>query len=125
MKSLKPIFHCDAKPFALGTFASPNAKDTNMLVSLALGDTNFPRHPTQNPNASQWDIGCVGVLRSKRKIPNAKFLRWACTFHIVCVNFICVRLPMQTQLFNEIWALEGQIKLYFCDQELILLDPLM
>ena len=22
---LKPIFHCDAKPFALGTFASPNA----------------------------------------------------------------------------------------------------
>ena len=26
--SLKPIFHCDAKPFALGTFASPNAKDT-------------------------------------------------------------------------------------------------
>ena len=42
---LKPIFHCDAKLLALGTFASPNAKDTtfalpnakntNMLVSLA------------------------------------------------------------------------------------------
>ena len=39
-------FHCDAKPFALGSFASPDAKDstfalpnaknTNMLVSLAL-----------------------------------------------------------------------------------------
>ena len=38
----KPIFHCDAKPLALGpgvgldpqrhTFASPNAKYTNMLV---------------------------------------------------------------------------------------------
>ena len=49
--TLKPIFHCDAKPFALGSFASPNAKDstfalpnaknTNMLVSLALGDANF------------------------------------------------------------------------------------
>ena len=48
VSNLKPIFHCDAKPFALGTFASPNAKDgtfalpnaknTNMLVSLALGD---------------------------------------------------------------------------------------
>ena len=25
---LKPIFHCDAKPFALGTFAPPNAKDS-------------------------------------------------------------------------------------------------
>ena len=23
-------------------------------------------------------------------VPNAKFLRWACTFHVVCVNFICV-----------------------------------
>ena len=25
---VKPIFHCDAKPFALGTFASHNAKDS-------------------------------------------------------------------------------------------------
>ena len=55
---LKPIFHYDAKPFALGTFASANAKDTNMLVSFA--DANYSRHPKQNPNASQWNIGCVG-----------------------------------------------------------------
>ena len=51
--TLKPIFHCDAKSFALGTFASPNAKDsafalpkarnTNKLVSLALGDAHFSR----------------------------------------------------------------------------------
>ena len=34
------------------TFALPNAKDTNMLVSFVLGDANFLRHPTQNPNAS-------------------------------------------------------------------------
>ena len=63
----KPIFHCDAKPFSLGTgvgldpqrhtFASSNTKDTIMLVSFALGDANFSRHPTQNPNASQWNIG--------------------------------------------------------------------
>ena len=67
-KYIKPIFHCNAKPFVLGTFASPytkdntfalpNAKNTNMLVSLALGDTNFSRYLTQN--ASQWNIGCVG-----------------------------------------------------------------
>ena len=47
---LKPIFHCDAKLLASGNFALPNAKDgifallnaknTNMLVSLALGDAN-------------------------------------------------------------------------------------
>ena len=63
---LKPIFHCDAKLLALGTFASANAKDstfalpntknTNMLVSLVLGD--------------------------------ASFLRWPCTFDFLCVDFI-------------------------------------
>ena len=65
-ETVKPIFHCDAKPFALGSFALPNAKDstfalpnaknTNMLVSLALGDANF--------------------------------LRWPCTFLNLCVDFI-------------------------------------
>ena len=66
---LKPIFHCDAKLLALGTFASanekkystfalPNAKNTNMLVSLALGD--------------------------------ASFLRWPCTFQFLYVDFIRV-----------------------------------
>ena len=50
-KSVRPIFHCGAKSFALGTFVSPYAKDssftlpnarnTNMLVSFALGDANF------------------------------------------------------------------------------------
>ena len=49
--TLKPIFHQNAKSFALGIFASPNAKhssfalpnarNTNMLVSFALGDANF------------------------------------------------------------------------------------
>ena len=51
----KPIFHQNAKLLALGTFESPNAKNrtfalpnarnTNMLVSLALGDANFLRRP--------------------------------------------------------------------------------
>ena len=67
-ETLEPIFHQNPKSFALGTFASPNAKDstfalpnarnTNMLVSFALGDANF--------------------------------LRWPCTFHFLCVYFICV-----------------------------------
>ena len=66
--SVKPIFHQNAKSFALDTFASPNAKDstfalpqarnTNMLVSFALGDANF--------------------------------LRWPCTFLFFGVYFICV-----------------------------------
>ena len=52
---LKPIFHQNAKYLASGVgvgqctrrqnFALPNAKYTNMLVSLALGDANFSRRP--------------------------------------------------------------------------------
>ena len=76
---LEPIFHCDVKPFTLGTFASlnakdstfalPNAKNTNMLVSLALGDGIFLRYLTQNPQREpveyrlRWvpnGISCVG-----------------------------------------------------------------
>ena len=51
--NLKPIFHQNAKYLASGTFASGNAKsstfaladarNTNMLVSFALGDANFLR----------------------------------------------------------------------------------
>ena len=81
IKTLKPIFHCDAKLFALGTcvgldpqrhtFASPNAKYTNMLVyfgvtltlTFALAPTQnfkFALAPTPTPDASQWNIGDVG-----------------------------------------------------------------
>ena len=30
-------------------------------------------------------------------VPNAKFLRWQCTFHFFCVDFICVWWPTQTK----------------------------
>ena len=71
IETLKPIFHCDAKSFALGTFASPNATDssfalpnarnTNMLVSFALGDAKFSRFTRRVlPDASQWNICGVG-----------------------------------------------------------------
>ena len=70
MVYIKPIFHCDAKSCTLGTFASPNAKDstfalpntrnTNMLVSLALGELKVAFYPTPTPDTSQWNIGGVG-----------------------------------------------------------------
>ena len=102
---VKPIFHCDANLLASGNFAIPNAKDstfallnaknTNMLVSLALGDANFSRHLTQKNQRES-------VEYRLRWVPNAKSLRWPCTFHVVCVNFICVRWPT---VFSGIWAL--------------------
>ena len=82
--SIKPIFHQNAKYLASGTFASGNAKsstfaladarNTNMLVSFALGDANFLRWPctfhffvyisfpsgSQREPHFQWNIGGVG-----------------------------------------------------------------
>ena len=58
---------------------SSNAKDTNMLVSFVLGDANF----SPKPQRESVEYRLCWVL-------NTKFLHWACTFHIVCVNFICV-----------------------------------
>ena len=74
--SVKPIFHQNAKYLASGVgvgqctrrqnFALPNAKYTNMLVYFALcwylKMLKFAFPPTQHPNASQWNIGCVGSL---------------------------------------------------------------
>ena len=107
---LKPIFHQNAKSFALGTFASPNAKDssfvlpntrnTNMLVSFALGDANFSRFPRRV---------FPGVF-SPTRFPRRQSVecrwrwafwrwgwRWKCTFHIFCVDFICVWWSTQSQ----------------------------
>ena len=36
-----------------------------------------------------------------RWVPNAKLLRWPCTFHVFCVDFICVWYPTQTQFPME------------------------
>ena len=36
-----------------------------------------------------------------RWVPNAKFWRWPCTFHVVCAHFICVGYPTQTQFAVE------------------------
>ena len=73
------------------TFALPNAKDTsNMLVSFALGDAKPQRE---------------SVEYRLRWVPNAKSLRWPCTFHVFCVDFICVWCPTQTQIPVEYMGL--------------------
>ena len=45
-----------------------------MLVSFVLGDANFSRHPTQNPNESQWNIGCVGFQMQNSCIGHVHFI---------------------------------------------------
>ena len=109
-RTFKPIFHCDAKLLALGTFASPNAKDstfalanarnTNMLVSLALSDANFLRWPctflffvyisfalsSQREPHFQWNIGGGGS-------PTQRF----CVGHVQFMLFVSILFASGTQ----------------------------
>ena len=41
----------------------------------------FAFHPTQNPNASQWNIGGVGSSG------HVYFMYISCIFHVVCASF--------------------------------------
>ena len=50
------------------------------------------RHLTQNPQRKL-------VKYRLRWVPKSS--RWPCTFHVVCVSFICVRWPTQTQFSVE------------------------
>ena len=36
-----------------------------------------------------------------RWVPNAKLLRWLCTFHVVCAHFIRIGYPMRTRFAVE------------------------
>ena len=71
--SLKPIFHCDAKPFGLGTFASPNANIPTCWYLL--------RWVTQ---IFHWKLGlCLATKRKcnqhkkhEKYMANTKILRW-------------------------------------------------
>ena len=78
--ALKPIFHCDAKPFALSPGIGLDPQLHNFALGIptcwylktlkfALPPTGSVKFATQNPKASQWNIGCV-------------------RFHIGCVHFM-------------------------------------
>ena len=85
--------------------------DTNMLVSFALGDANFSRfyptrnlkvafYPTRNPNASQWNIGCVGCQR--KIFASGMYIScFLCRFHLR-------RAPNANPFLCGIWALKSQ-----------------
>ena len=109
---LKPIFHQNAKYLASGTnakdsiFASPNAKNTNMLVSFALGDANFLRWPctfhflcvdffalgSKRKPHFQWNIGCVGSLALG-----------LCVGHVHFIFFVLISFASGTQRKPVFW----------------------
>ena len=61
---------------------SPNAKPKNCVT------------PNANPKRKS-------VEYRLRLVPNAKFSRWPCTFHVVCAHFICDDYPTGTQFAME------------------------
>ena len=68
--------------------------DTNMLVSKN-GKIYVKHKICVTPNTKPQ---CKPMEYRLCWAPNAKFLRWPCTFHVVCAHFICVSYPTQTQL---------------------------
>ena len=94
---LKPIFHCDAKPFALGPDVGLDPQRQNFASEIPtcwyLKTLRFALPPTlkfalptkPTPNTSRWNIGSIGSAKF-----SAKFSCWPCRFHVVCVNFISV-----------------------------------
>ena len=70
------------------------------------------RHLTQNPQREL-------VEYRLRWVPNAKSSRWPSTFHVVCVRFICVSWPTQTQFSVEyglkmLWHIFQSKEIVFC-----------
>ena len=83
IKCLKPIFQCDANS-CVGTLPIRTCWD---LTIRNLRDPQTQILKFASPNAKPQ---CESVEYRLRWVPNAKFLRWACRFHVVCVNLICV-----------------------------------
>ena len=92
LSTLKPIFHCNAKPLALGSrvgldlqcddFALPY---TSMLVSRnpcgPNATPNLPNTTPNPPNKSRWNIGHVGSPRVGSRVGHVDFM-FLCPFHL-------------------------------------------
>ena len=95
--TLKPIYSTATQKHLRWVFPlawTPNAKfrigNTNMLVSKKL---KFALPPTQNPNVSQWNIGCVGSQTQNSRVGHVHSF-------LLGVDFICVG----SHFFSGIWA---------------------
>ena len=87
--------------WAVALSNTPNARVLRMLVSKNAKICVTPNvnsriciTPKANPQHEQ-------VEYRSRWVPNVKFLRWPCRFHVVCAHFILVGLPTQTQFAVE------------------------
>ena len=98
---LKPIFHQNAKYLAWGAGVGQCPRRQNFALGIPTcwylkcenlhyptPNLKFALAPMPNPDASQWNIGCVGS--------QPECCCWPCIFHVFCVDFICVWYPTRT-----------------------------
>ena len=95
--TLGPIFHCDAKSFALGTFSSPNANIPTCWYVLHWVMQIFRITKRDTPNVSQWIIGCVGS--------KCKFLALAMYISFFVCRFHLRWVANANPISSGIWAL--------------------
>ena len=105
--NVKPIFHCDAKYLVSGVGVGQCPQHQNFVLEirtcwyiLALPNTKTCVTPDAKPKicvTPDANPRCQSVEYRWCLVPNAKPLRWPCTFHVFCVDFICVWCPTQTQ----------------------------
>ena len=105
--SLKPIFHCDAKIFALGPCIGRDPQCQNFALDIQtfwyLKTGKFMLPPTQTPKASQWNIGCVWDPTQNSRVG-----------HVDCTlfsPFFRVGYPTRT-LFSMEYGLKGVTTCY-------------
>ena len=99
MSPLKPIFHCDAKPFALGPGNGLDPQRHSFMLGIPtcwyLKTLKFAL-PNAKPQRESVEY----------RVPNIKFSHWPCTF------FWCRFHSRWVPFFSGIWALE--CKLWYC-----------
>ena len=113
----KPIFHCNTKYLASGVGVGQCPRCQNYALEiptcwyiLALPNAKICVTPDTKPKI------CVTPDANPRRqsveyrwrwVPNAKFLRWACTFHVHFMLFMSISCASGTQrklVFQWIWA---------------------
>ena len=78
--NLTAIFHCDAKPFALGPGVGLDPQCHNFALGVPtcwyLQTLKFALPPMQNPSTSQWNIGYVGSPTQNLFTQREPSLQW-------------------------------------------------
>ena len=111
VKSLKPIFHCDAKYLASGVGVGQCPQRQNFALEIPTCwylAANANPEICVTPNAKHEICVCPNANPRRQSMEYRwrwLFWRWGfgwpCTFHVVYVNFICVGHPTQTRFSVE------------------------